>query len=91
MIKKIEKFGAIWCGPCKILDRTLEQMISSDKLEGIEVIKYDVDDYEDLASEKHIRNVPVMIYYNENNEEVERSVGAIPATTIVNIIDKWNQ
>lgn len=91
MIKKIEKFGAAWCGPCKILDRTLEQMISSDKLKGIEVIKYDVDDYEDLASEKHIRNVPVMIYYDENNEEVERSVGAIPATTIVNIIDKWNQ
>lgn len=91
MIKKIEKFGAAWCGPCKILDRTLEQMMSSGKLANIEIIKYDVDDYEDLASEKHIRNVPVMIYYDENNEEVERSVGAIPATTIVNIINKWNQ
>lgn len=91
MIKKIEKFGAAWCGPCKILDRTLEQMVSSDKLEGIEVIKYDVDDYEDLASEKNIRNVPVIIYYDENNKEMERSVGALPANAILNIIDKWNQ
>ena len=91
MIKKIEKFGAAWCGPCKILDRTLEQMLSSGKLESIEVIKYDVDDYEDLASEKNIRNVPVMIYYNENNEEVERSVGALPTNDILNIINKWNQ
>lgn len=91
MIKKIEKFGAVWCGPCKILDRTLEQMVSSNKLEGIEVIKYDVDDYEDLASEKNIRNVPVIIYYDENNKEMERSVGALPANAILNIIDKWNK
>lgn len=91
MIKKIEKFGAAWCGPCKILDRTLEQMMSSGELDNIEVIKYDVDDYEDLASEKHIRNVPVMIYYDENNKENERSVGALPANAILNIIDKWNQ
>lgn len=91
MIKKIEKFGAAWCGPCKILDRTLEQIMSSGELDGIEVIKYDVDDYEDLASERHIRNVPVMIYYDENNKETERSVGAIPANTIINIINKWNQ
>lgn len=91
MIKKIEKFGAAWCGPCKILDRTLEQMMSSGELDNIEVIKYDVDDYEDLASERHIRNVPVMIYYDENNKENERSVGALPANAILNIIDKWNQ
>ena len=91
MIKKIEKFGAAWCGPCKILDRTLEQMISSGKLENIEVIKYDVDDYEDLASEKNIRNVPVIIYYDENSKEMERSVGALPANAILNVIDKWNQ
>ena len=29
MIKRIEKFGAAWCGPCKMLDRTLEQMNAS--------------------------------------------------------------
>lgn len=91
MITKIEKYGSSYCGPCKILDRTLEQMVSSGKLEGIEVIKYDVDDYEDLASEKNIRNVPVIIYYDENNKEMERSVGALPANAILNIIDKWNQ
>ena len=70
MIKKIEKFGACWCGPCKMLDKTLEQMMSSGKLEGIEVVKFDVDDYEELAEERKIRNVPVLIYYNENNEIV---------------------
>lgn len=91
MITKIEKYGSSYCGPCKILGRTLEQMTNSGELDGIEVIKYDVDDYEDLASEKNIRNVPVIIYYDENNEEVERSVGALPTNAILNIINKWNQ
>ena len=26
MITRIEKFGATWCGPCKILDKTLEKV-----------------------------------------------------------------
>lgn len=26
MVTRIEKFGASWCGPCKVLDRTLEQI-----------------------------------------------------------------
>ena len=53
MIKKIEKFGASWCGPCKVLDRTLEQ------LTGVEIIKHDVDEEEELANVRGIRNVPV--------------------------------
>lgn len=87
MIKRIEKFGAAWCGPCKMLDRTLEQMSASGKLEGIEVIKYDVDKYEELAEEKKIRNVPVLIYYNENNEEINRTSGAVNAVKIQEIIN----
>ena len=46
MITRIEKFGAAWCGPCKMLDKTLEQLVE------VDVVKYDVDEYEDLATEK---------------------------------------
>ena len=82
MITKIEKFGAAWCGPCKVLDRTLQQVTE------VEVIKYDVDEYEDLAEEKGIRNVPVLIFYDGDNE-VERLVGATPLNKINEVIDKW--
>ena len=81
MITRIEKFGASWCGPCKVLDRTLEQ------LTGIEIVKHDVDVEEELANARGIRNVPVLIYYNEQDEEVKRTVGAVSLGTIISIIN----
>lgn len=81
MIIRIEKFGASWCGPCKVLDRTLEQ------LTGIEIVKHDVDEEEELANARSIRNVPVLIYYNEQDEEVKRTVGAVSLGTIISIIN----
>ena len=84
MITKIEKFGAAWCGPCKVLDRTLQQVTE------VDVIKYDVDEYEDLTEEKGIRNVPVLIFY-DGDKEVERLIGAVSLNKINEIIDKWKQ
>ena len=82
MITRIEKYGAAWCGPCKMLDRTLEQV------KDVEIVKYDVDEYEDLATEKSIRNIPVLIFYDGDNE-VDRLVGAVSLNKINEIIDKW--
>lgn len=82
MITKIEKYGSSWCGPCKVLDRTLQQITE------VDVIKYDVDEYEDLAEEKGIRNVPVLIFYDGDNE-VDRLIGAVSLNKINEIIDKW--
>lgn len=82
MITHIEKYGAQWCSPCKALDRTLEQITE------VDVIKYDVDEYEDLAIEKKIRNVPVLIFY-DGDREVERLVGAVSLDTINKTIEKW--
>lgn len=83
MITKIEKYGSSYCGPCKVLDKTLQQITE------VDVIKYDVDEYEDLAMEKNIRNVPVLIFYNGDNE-VDRLIGAVSLETINKVIEKWN-
>lgn len=83
MITHIEKFGATWCSPCKALDKTLQQLTT------VDVIKYDVDEYEDLAVEKKIRNVPVLIFY-DGDTEVDRLVGAVSLETINKVIEKWN-
>lgn len=82
MITKIEKYGASWCQPCKQLDKTLQQITD------IDVIKYDVDEWEDLAIEKGIRNVPVLIFYDEDNE-VDRLIGAVSLASITKVIEKW--
>ena len=82
MITHIEKFGASWCGPCKVLDKTLE------KVTGVDIQKYDVDQFEDLAEKRGVRNVPALIFWN-GDQEVERLVGAVPLITINEVIEKW--
>lgn len=82
MITKIEKYGSSWCGPCKMLDKTLEQITD------ISIVKYDVDEYEDLTTEKGIRNIPVLIFY-DGDKEVDRLIGAVSLNKINEIIDKW--
>lgn len=82
MITHIEKFGASWCGPCKVLDKTLE------KVTGVDIHKYDVDQFEELAEERGILNVPALIFWN-GDQEVERLVGAVPLSTINAVIEKW--
>lgn len=84
MITHIEKYGAEWCGPCRVVDATLDQITD------IDVIRYDVDEYEDLAAEKKIRGIPVLIFYDGDNE-VDRLVGAVSLETINKVIEKWNQ
>lgn len=82
MITHIEKFGASWCGPCKVLDKTLEKVV------GVDIHKYDVDQFEDLAEERGILNVPALIFWN-GDQEVARLMGAVPLSTINEVIEKW--
>ena len=84
MITRIEKYGSSWCQPCKVLDRTLQQITD------VDIIKYDVDEYEDLAMEKGIRSIPVLIFY-DRDKEVDRLIGAVPLNTINETIEKWNK
>lgn len=82
MITQIEKFGASWCGPCKVLDKTLEQVTD------VIINKYDVDQFEDLAAERGVRNVPVLIFW-DGDKEVDRLIGAVPLSTINAVLEKW--
>ena len=84
MITHIEKYGAQWCSPCRALDNTLKQLTE------VDVIKYDVDEDEDLAIQKNIRNVPVLIFY-DGDREVQRLVGAVSLKAINDVIEKWKE
>ena len=72
-MKRILRFTASWCGPCKTLAENLER--AQLKL-PIEVI--DIDVHEDIANEYGIRSVPCLIMLDGNNE-IKRMVGSKPA------------
>ena len=79
---KIVKIGAEWCWPCKTLDKQLENF------NRCEVVRYDVDENESIADEYNIRNIPVTILFDDNDNEVKRWVGLFNINEIEKEIDK---
>lgn len=66
---KVLRFTASWCGPCKMLAKTLEDI---DTQVPIEVI--DIDENQDLAMQYGIRGVPTLVML-DSDIEVKRLVG----------------
>ena len=66
-------FWATWCGPCKMLAPTIEELAS--ELEGkIAVGKVDVDENRELAVKYGVMSIPTVIYF-KNGEDVTRLIG----------------
>jgi len=75
-------FYADWCGPCRILGPTLEQVVS----DGYNVYKLNVDDVPDIASNLKIKSIPTMVFM-VNTIEKERITGNVPKTKIIEIFN----
>ena len=70
----VVQFSAGWCGPCKVLTKTIEQ--NEDKF-NIPFYKIDIDAAPQLAQALGIRSVPTIIRF-ENKQEIKRLVGVKP-------------
>ena len=70
-MKKVIRFTASWCQPCKVLAKNLESVNNAHNI-PIEVIDIDVN--QELAIEYGIRSVPTLIM-KEENIEVKRFSG----------------
>ena len=71
-MKEVLKFYADWCGPCKMLSKTLENL----KDNNIPIREVDIDEQTDLAVQYNVRSVPTMVLL-ENGSEVKRAVGSM--------------
>jgi len=67
---KILKFSADWCGPCKMLQKTLDDMVLPYPVESV-----DIDKQPELAGEFGIRGVPTMVLLTSEGSEQGRLVG----------------
>ena len=78
-MKRVLRFTASWCGPCKSLAMNLE---NANLTVPIEVV--DVDIHPEIAQEYGIRGVPTLVMMNENIE-VKRLVGS----KTINELQEW--
>lgn len=78
-------FWAPWCGPCRSLAPTIEQIAK--QYEGrVAVFKCNVDDCEDVPMQMGIRSIPTLIYF-KSGEVASRSTGGVTASQIAQVLD----
>lgn len=78
-------FSASWCGPCKILGNTLNNM-DLESIEGTNSFKMDIDSIPDIVSEYGIRSVPTLILF-ENGEILKRESGVKSEMEITKLLN----
>jgi thioredoxin 1 len=85
---EVIKFGADWCGPCKMFAPILEkikQYYDSNPESNIDIKSIDIDVDPELASQYNIRSVPTTVFIKEGNV-VLKKVGVINADQFDEII-----
>lgn len=67
----ILKFGATWCGPCKLIENFVQNQLSQLPQDIINVLKIDIDEafdiYGFLKTKKVLKGVPTILAYFQGN------------------------
>lgn len=67
------KFSSNWCGPCKVVGKTLEEIQPTLPCKVYEV---DVDENMELCDEYNITNIPVIMLF-KSSEMLKKHVGLV--------------
>ena len=73
-------FWAEWCGPCKMIGPSLEEI--SDELAGKLIIaKLNIDDHPEMPGKLGVRGIPTMMLFKDGKMVADK-VGAAPKSAL---------
>ena len=73
-------FWAPWCGPCRSLSSTIDELAT--QYDGkVEIVKYNVDDNYEYSNKYGIRSIPALLFF-KGGEVVKTINGAVAKNVI---------
>lgn len=78
-------FWASWCGPCKMLAPTIDQLATENP--DIKVFKVDIDAEPELAARYGVMSIPTLAVFKQG-KLTESAVGVRPKASILQMINK---
>ena len=85
MVTVIYKVGAEWCGPC----RQLKQELKNFNL--VPIIEINADEDEEFCEKYNIKNIPVLLLCDNNNNVLYRQIGFISKEDLTRKIIEINE
>ena len=66
-------FWAEWCGPCRQIAPALEEI--NNELDGVEIVKLNIDDNPEAAARYGVRSIPTMILFKNGTPSATKIGG----------------
>ena len=73
-------FWAEWCGPCKMIGPSLEE-ISEELADKVLVVKMDIMESTETPAKFGVQSIPLMVLF-KNGEPVAQKLGAAPKSQL---------
>ncbi len=79
-------FWAEWCGPCRIVSPTVEEL-SKEYNDKVNFVKVNVDENNELASKYNVFSIPTLAIFR-NGKIIAQTAGAASKESLRTYIDK---
>ena len=73
-------FWAPWCGPCRIIAPSLEEM--AEENDGLRIVKLNVDDNQVTAARYDVMSIPTLILFR-GGDTAKKIIGALPKNRLL--------
>ena len=73
-------FWAEWCGPCKAIAPSLEEL-SEEMARKLKIVKINVDENPSISQTYSIRSIPALMIFKDG-EKISEKMGALPKSAL---------